>query len=93
MMGGSQGNRATTQSWVRMSKIDNLINALNEASATLNGNFIQETKKAISKVQKFYYRSNIDLIHFLKILEQQIAANTDTSLSFKITTIRSIIFS
>ncbi|MEE2924192.1 MAG: clostripain-related cysteine peptidase [bacterium] len=79
--GGSQGNRATTQSWVRMSKIDNLINALNEASATLNGNFIQETKKAISKVQKFYYRSNIDLIHFLKILEQQIAANTDTSLS------------
>lgn len=79
--GGSQGNRATTQSWVRMSKIDVLMNALNQAAATLNGNFILETKRAISKVQKFYYRSNIDLIHFIKILEQQIINNTDSSLS------------
>ena len=66
--GGSQGNRATTQSWVRMSKIDNLIRI--ERNSYSKWYFIQETKKAISKVQKFYYRQ-YNLIHFLKILEQR----------------------
>ncbi len=79
--GGSQGNRATTQSWVKLSKIDQLMNALNETAVTLNGNFIQETQNAISQVQKFHYRSNIDLIHFLKILEQQLVNNNDSSTS------------
>ncbi len=79
--GGSQGNRATTQSWVKLSKIDALMTALNISASTLSGNFIQETKTAIKKVQKFYYRSNIDLIHFIKILEQQVASNIDSSVS------------
>ena len=79
--GGSQGNRATTQSWVKLSKIDALMTALNRTAMSLSGNFIQETKSTIKKVQKFYYRSNIDLIHFLKTLEQQVASNTNSSTS------------
>lgn len=78
--GGSQGNRATTQSWVRLSEIDNLMNTLNASATSLSGNFINETKTAIKKVQKFYYRSNIDLIHFLQLMEEQVTKNNDPAL-------------
>lgn len=78
--GGSQGNRATTQSWVRMSEIDNLMTSLNNVASSLAGNFIAETRYAIKRVQKFYYRSNIDLIHFLKLMEQQVSKNKNPEL-------------
>lgn len=79
--GGSQGNRATTQSWVRMSEMDNLMTSLNNVAASLAGNFISETKHAVKNVQKFYYRSNIDLIHFLKLMEQQVSKNKNPELA------------
>lgn len=74
--GGSQGNRATTQSWVRLSKADALASAIDEFAIALKGNFIEETNDAVLQVQKFRYRSNIDLIHFLKLMEERVSANT-----------------
>ena len=71
--GGSQGNRSTTQSWVKADKTDALVSALNEMSSQLAGNFIAETKEALDDVEKFYYRSNIDLIHFLELMSTGVA--------------------
>jgi len=73
--GGSQGNRSTTQSWVRLSEMDNLMNALNSAATALTGSHSQEIKATIKAVQKFYYRSNVDLIHFLDLMHQKVSAS------------------
>ena len=77
--GGSQGNRSTTQSWVKLSEMDALMTALNNAAAALTGNHTNEMKKTIKAVQKFYYRSNVDLIHFLELMHEKIASGSSSS--------------
>ncbi|MBT3785984.1 hypothetical protein HOF92_13500 [bacterium] len=73
--GGSQGNRSTTQSWVRLSAMDTLISTLNAAAVELTGNFTNEMKATIKQVQKFYYRSNVDLVHFLALMHEKISGS------------------
>jgi len=77
--GGSQGNSSTTQSWVRASMSDQLVEALNNLAIELSGNFVSETKSALRSVQKFYYRANVDLIHLLSLLEENISESNSTN--------------
>jgi len=71
--GGSQGSSASTQSALDMNKFDALIDAINGfAKASIAGNFGAQFKDAIGKVQKFYYRTNIDLPHLVSLLKTTI---------------------
>jgi hypothetical protein len=71
--GGSAGSSSTTQSALDCSKIDNLADAINGLCKTvIAGNFAVEFKNALNSVQKFYYRTNIDLGHFAKLTKNTI---------------------
>jgi hypothetical protein len=67
---GSAGYSSTTQSAIDCAKIDMLMDAIDGFSkAGMAGNFAAQFKDALYKVQKFYYRTNIDLGDFAKILK------------------------
>lgn len=66
--GGSAGNSSATQSALNCAKIDNLRDAINGfCKAVIAANYSTEFKNALNSVQKFYYRTNIDLGHFVKL--------------------------
>lgn len=71
--GGSAGNSSATQSAIDMSKIDALADAVNGYCKTvMAGNYSAAMKDALNKVQKFYYRTNVDFIHFVKLTKATI---------------------
>ena len=71
--GGSAGTSSTTQSAIKCSELDNLTDAINGfAKAAMAGDFAAEFKSALNRVQKFYYRTNIDLGHFLTLTKTSI---------------------
>jgi hypothetical protein len=71
--GGSAGYSSTTQSAIECKKLNDVRDAINGfAKATIAGNYATEFKNALTRVQKFYYRTNIDLIHFVELLKKDI---------------------
>jgi len=71
--GGSQGNSASTQSAIDCSKLDALKDCIDGfAKASIAGKFAPQFKDALVKVQKFYYRTNIDLSHLVSLLKGSI---------------------
>jgi hypothetical protein len=74
--GGSAGYSSTTQSALVCSELDGLKDAINGFCKTLmSTNLSPEIKIALNNVQKFYYRTNIDLGHFIEMLEVQVKDN------------------
>ncbi|HOI90683.1 MAG TPA: clostripain-related cysteine peptidase [Candidatus Rifleibacterium sp.] len=72
--GGSAGMSSTTQSALKCSEIDNLRDAINGyCKAALAGKHGAEFKGALNAAQKFYYRTNIDLGHFVSLTKNAIA--------------------
>ncbi|MFZ2955860.1 MAG: clostripain-related cysteine peptidase [Candidatus Ozemobacteraceae bacterium] len=70
---GSQGSSASTQSAVDCSKFDALKDAIDGfAKASIAGAFGAQFKTALTSVQKFYYRTNIDLPHLVTLLKASI---------------------
>jgi len=68
--GGSQGSSSSTQSALDMSQIEAFKDAVNGfAKASIAGNFGSQFKGALNKVQKFRYRTNIDLGHLAGLLK------------------------
>ncbi|NLI77102.1 MAG: hypothetical protein GX442_11760 [Candidatus Riflebacteria bacterium] len=68
--GGSQGSSSATQSAVEMAKLGAFKDAIDGfAKAAMAGNYGTQFKDALNKVQKFYYRTNIDLPHFVELLK------------------------
>ena len=68
--GGSQGYDEATQSALDLSKIDNLIDAINGfAKATMSGKYAKPFDYSLRNCQKFQEEENIDLIHFLECLQ------------------------
>lgn len=66
---GSQGFSSTTQSAIKADRIDALIDAINGFSkALMSKDYAPEIKLALNAVQKFYYRTNIDLGHLVKLI-------------------------
>ncbi|MDD3147415.1 MAG: clostripain-related cysteine peptidase [Candidatus Riflebacteria bacterium] len=71
--GGSAGNSSTTQSALKCSEINNLRDAINGyCKAIIAGNYGAECKAALNSAQKFYYRTNIDLGHFVSLTKNSI---------------------
>jgi hypothetical protein len=71
--GGSAGNSSTTQSALKCSEINGLRDAINGyCKAAIAGNFGAEFKAALNSAQKFYYRTNIDLGHFVALTKNSI---------------------
>lgn len=70
--GGTQGNQATTQSWVRPTVMPEVLVALNNFSTVAAGQYATEIKDVLYRVQKFYLRSNIDLKHFMVLVKEKI---------------------
>ncbi len=71
--GGSAGMSSTTQSALKCSEIDNLRDAINGyCKAAIAGNYGAEFKGALNAAQKFYYRTNIDLGHFVTLTKNSI---------------------
>ena len=71
--GGSQGTSASTQSAIDCSKLDALKDAIDGFSkAAIAGKYGNQFKDALVKVQKFYYRTNIDLAHLASLLKTTI---------------------
>ncbi len=71
--GGSAGSSSTTQSVIKCSELNNLTDALNGfAKAAMAGEYAAEFKSALNRVQKFYYRTNIDLGHFVALTKASI---------------------
>ena len=65
--GGSQGTDNSTQSALDLSKIDDLMDALNGLSKTImSGDYINKVRLAAGKTVRFAYPENIDLLHFVK---------------------------
>ena len=71
--GGSAGYSSTTQSALDCGKLDALKDAINGfAKAAIAGEYAAEFKDGLNKVQKFYYRTNIDLGHYVELLKNTI---------------------
>jgi len=71
--GGSAGTSSTTQSALKCSEIDNLRDAINGfCKAAIAGNYGAEFKTSLNSAQKFYYRTNIDLGHFVALTKNAI---------------------
>ena len=67
---GSAGYSSSTQSALDCKKLDALKDAIDGFSkAAIAGNFGTQFKDALNKVQKFYYRTNIDLGDLAKLLK------------------------
>jgi len=71
--GGTQGNSASTQSAIDCAKLNDLADAVNGfCKAAIAGKYGTQFKDALVKVQKFYYRTNIDMGHFVQVLKATI---------------------
>ena len=71
--GGSAGSSSTTQSALDCTKLGALKDAIDGlAKAAIAGSYVAEFKDALNKVQKFYYRTNIDLVHYVQLLKNSI---------------------
>jgi len=71
--GGSQGTSASTQSALDCSKLDAVKDAIDGfAKAAIAGKFSAQFKDGLNKVQKFYYKTNIDLAHLVGVLKASI---------------------
>jgi len=70
--GGTQGNQATTQAWVRPGLMPEVVAALDAFSVAAVGKYAAEIKDVLYRVQKFYVRSNIDLKHFMVLVKEKI---------------------
>ncbi|MBF0498748.1 MAG: hypothetical protein HQM09_01335 [Candidatus Riflebacteria bacterium] len=67
---GSQGYEACTQSLLKVSELDGVIDAMNGfAKAAIAGKFANEFTTALSQVQKFAEPENVDLIHLMNLLK------------------------
>lgn len=83
--GGSQGYHSTTQSALKAEKIDDVIDAINGFSkAAMSGNYQSEFRHALNNVQKFYYRTNIDLGHLVQLTNHLIDDQPFTNASNKL---------
>lgn len=70
---GSAGYASTTQSVLDLTKTPLFIDALNGFSkAVLSKDYSSYFNSALRVVQKFYYRTNIDLGHFVTLLQGSI---------------------
>ncbi len=71
--GGSQGNKASTQSAIDCSKLDALVAAIDGFAGSLIDNLRQVNKieACINSTQKFYYSEYKDLGHFAKLIAQK----------------------
>ncbi|MBF0500437.1 MAG: hypothetical protein HQM09_09910 [Candidatus Riflebacteria bacterium] len=70
---GSQGQETCTQSCIKCSEIGQLVDAINGfAKATMSTNFRKEYHDAILRVQKFASPENIDLIHFVQLIQASV---------------------
>ncbi|MCO4781343.1 MAG: hypothetical protein KC646_03410 [Candidatus Cloacimonetes bacterium] len=76
---GSQGNSSTTQSWVDLSKTDALVDSLNTLADHLMDGHKDLLTSSVSKVQKFYYRSNVDLIHLLELFDAELTGEASVA--------------
>ena len=71
--GGSAGYSSTTQSALDCAEIDGLADAINGiCKASLSADYSAQFKNALNSVQKFYYRTNIDLGHFAELTKRTI---------------------
>ncbi|NCB40087.1 MAG: hypothetical protein EOM80_15105 [Erysipelotrichia bacterium] len=71
--GGSAGNSSSTQSAIKCSELNSLADAINGyCKATVAANYGAQFKLALSSAQKFYYRTNIDLGHFVTLTKNYI---------------------
>jgi len=71
--GGSAGSSSTTQSAIDCAKLDGVKDAINGfAKASIAGAFGPQFKSSLDKVQKFYYRTNIDMLHYVALLKNVI---------------------
>lgn len=68
--GGCFGYSDVTTSLVKSSALEALREAIDGfCNAAIAGKFAPEFKTALTKVQKFYYRTNIDLIHYATLIK------------------------
>ncbi len=68
--GGTQGKGNTTQSAVECAKLDSLRDAIDGfCKAAMAADYGVQFKDALAKVQKFYYRTNVDLGHLNALLK------------------------
>ncbi|MBF0547267.1 MAG: hypothetical protein HQM08_22695 [Candidatus Riflebacteria bacterium] len=68
--GGCFGHSDVTTSLVKTSALNDLKDAIDGfAKLAISGNFSKEFKAALVSVQKFYYTTNIDLIHFATLIK------------------------
>ncbi|MGM0601305.1 MAG: clostripain-related cysteine peptidase [Candidatus Rifleibacteriota bacterium] len=66
--GGSQGHDESTQSAIDVSKLQNMVDALNGfAKTSMSGKYARGFSAIFRKVQKYSYPQNIDLIHFVEL--------------------------
>jgi predicted dinucleotide-binding enzyme len=73
--GGVYGKEDTTQSALDCARLPALKDALDGlAKASMAGSFAPQFKKALDQVQKFDYRTNIDLGHLVALLKAAIPA-------------------
>ncbi len=71
--GGSAGSSSATQSALDCTKIDAVCDAINGfGKAAMAADYSAQFKDALNKVQKFYYRTNIDLPHFVSLVKNTI---------------------
>ncbi|MBF0498749.1 MAG: hypothetical protein HQM09_01340 [Candidatus Riflebacteria bacterium] len=74
---GTQGSSPSTQSAVDCSKFDALKDAIDGfAKASIAGSYGKQFTTALTAVQKFYYRTNIDLLHLVTLLKASIKDQT-----------------
>jgi hypothetical protein len=71
---GSQGFESCTQSAVRLSALNAVKDAVDGfAKAAMAGSFHTQFAKALAQVQKFEYKENIDLPHFVQLVKEQVS--------------------
>lgn len=83
--GGSAGYSSTTQSAIKCSELNGLKDAINGfCKVALAGNYGAQFKNALNGSQKFYYRTNIDLGHFVELAQNQIKDESFTTAADKL---------
>lgn len=70
---GSQGSKPSTQSAIKCAALNNVKDAIDGfAKTVMAANYGVQFKDALNKVQKFYYRTNVDLPHLVALLKATI---------------------
>jgi hypothetical protein len=81
------GFKSTCHSTIDCSKIDKVIEELNNfCDFCLAGAYENEFAKALKKVQKFAYPTNIDLLHFISLLRQNITTASFNEVALRLET-------